>query len=139
MSSKLYTDAELRRIADPIIEVRLGLHARRRPQDRKTEGEIRREVFHTITVIAIANRAACLLDYPETEVERPDLENASPEPPNGDTLSLQVANLVTNCVATRNARGERDAQSSFAPAFESSRLMQWAAAIDQATFDKLSE
>lgn len=143
MSTRLYTDEELLRIANPIVEVRAGLHARRPGGNGKSKDEIRREVYRVVTAVGLANRAACALDSrnePPAHAEVPRLDRAEPAPPNGDTLSLLVAKLLGNCISVDPGSEDLTTKSiNLAPATQATRLIQWAAAIDQATFDALDE
>lgn len=128
MAYKLYEDEELRDLADRIVAHRMTMIGKARDEE-----DVRREVYRTVTALAIANRSACMLDDRRLhEIERPDLADSRAEYYDKDTLSSRAAALVLNCVSNTDPLASVDDPHSFAPAGAVSKLIGWAAAADAA-------
>jgi hypothetical protein len=128
LAYKIYSDEELRGIAERIVVHRMSL-----TRDPDDEANIRREVYRVLTAVGIANRAACMLENRRLgEFERPDLIDADVPAESCGPLCQAAAALVTNCFADSDPGLPTDDNLCFAPAEVTSRLYSWAAAADAA-------
>lgn len=128
MAIKLYSDGELKQLADAIVE-----HLPDVLGNSRDETDIRREVYRTVTALGIANRSAVMLDSRRVAViERPDLADAEVEGEEIDSLASRAAALIQNCVANSDPLSTSDDEHSFAPALAVVKLVGWATSADGA-------
>lgn len=126
MAIKLYSDGELKLLADAIVA-----HLPDVLGGARDETDIRRDVYRTVTALGIANRSACMLDSTRVGViERPDLSDAEAEGEEIESLASRAAALIQNCVSNSDPLSVSDDEHSFAPAGAVVKLIGWATSAD---------